>query len=42
VCARCFSGEGNIFQIADGTIPGCKGETLHFACAEAWFGAIKG
>ena len=41
VCAQCWSGAGSIFRIADGTILGGKAETLHFACAKAWFDAVK-
>ena len=40
-CAQCQSDAGNIFRITDGTVLGGKAETLHFACAEAWFDAVK-
>ena len=36
-CIQCKSADGQVLKIRDGREVGSKPETLHMACAEAWF-----
>jgi hypothetical protein len=40
-CAHCGKAYGEVFKIRNGRVKKGKGETLHEACAEAWFTARK-